>query len=137
MGGTVATMNDPKGIAPMSQRLTDSATLEAIGQRIARHRLDQNLTQAQLSEEAGVSKRTLVRLESGESTQVTNLLRVLRALGLLNLDSIVPAPLPSTPLPSPPLPGAPVPSPIAQLRPQQPSRKRASPSPRKLPGRPR
>lgn len=132
MGGTVATMNDPKGIAPMSQRLTDSATLEAIGKRIARHRLDQNLTQAQLSEEAGVSKRTLVRLESGESTQVTNLLRVLRALGLLNLDSIVPAPLPSTPLP-----GAPVPSPIAQLRPQQPSRKRASPSPRKLPGRPR
>lgn len=35
--------------------------------------------------------RTFVRLEGSESTQVTNLIRALRALGLLtNLDALVP-----------------------------------------------
>ena len=43
-----------------------------------------------------MSKRTIVRLENGQSSQVTNLLRVLRALGLLgDLDALVPAPLAS------------------------------------------
>ena len=43
-----------------------------------------------------MSKRTVVRLENGQSSQMTNLVRVLRALGLLgNLDALVPAPLAS------------------------------------------
>jgi transcriptional regulator with XRE-family HTH domain len=92
--------------------MTDPAVLAEIGQRLARHRLNRNLTQAELAKEAGVSKRTLVRLEGGESTQLTNLIRVLRALGLLaNLDAFIPPP---------------VPSPIQQLRTEGKRRKRAS-----------
>jgi transcriptional regulator with XRE-family HTH domain len=61
----------------------DPAVLREIGERIARHRLRRNLTQAELARRAGVSKRTVLRLESGESTQLTNLIRILRALGML------------------------------------------------------
>ena len=72
---------------------TDQQVLAELGDRLARHRLNRNLTQDQLAREAGVSKRTIVRLENGQSSQVTNLIRVLRALGLLgNLDALVPAP---------------------------------------------
>lgn len=79
-----------------TSHMTDSAALATLGERIARHRLDHNRTQAELAREAGVSKRTLIRLELGESTQLTNLVRVLRVLGLLaNLDAFVPAPAPS------------------------------------------
>lgn len=93
--------------------MTDAAVLAAIGERLARHRLQRNLTQAQLAKEAGVSKRTLIRLENGESSQVTNLIRVVRVLGLLgNLDAFIPPP---------------VPSPIEQLRSKAKERRRASP----------
>jgi len=92
--------------------MTDTAVLAALGERIAQHRLQRNWTQAELSKEAGVSKRTLIRLEGGESTQLTNLIRVLRALGLLaNIDELVPPPTPS---------------PLELLRSKKKRRKRAS-----------
>jgi putative transcriptional regulator len=97
--------------------MTDAAILAELGDRLSRLRLQRNLTQAQLAREAGVSKRTLIRLESGESSQVTNLIRVVRALGLLgNLDAFVPPPLPS---------------PIDQLRSRTKERRRASPGVKK------
>ena len=75
---------------------TDQRVLADLGDRLAQHRLNRNLTQDQLAREAGVSKRTIVRLENGQSSQATNLVRVLRALGLLgDLDALVPAPLAS------------------------------------------
>jgi transcriptional regulator with XRE-family HTH domain len=93
--------------------MTDSAVLAELGLRLARVRLRKNLAQAELADEAGVSKRTLIRLEHGESTQLTNLIRVLRALGLLeNLDALVPPPGPS---------------PMEQLRMRRRERQRASP----------
>jgi len=76
--------------------LTDQAVLAELGGRLARHRLRRNLTQAELAHEAGVSLSTVSRLEAGESTQLTNLIRVVRALGLLgNFDVFVPPPAPS------------------------------------------
>ena len=44
---------------------TDSRILAELGERLARYRLNRNLTQDQLAREAGVSKRTIVRLEDG------------------------------------------------------------------------
>ena len=58
---------------------SDAAILKELGDRLARRRLRENLTQAKLAHEAGISKRTLIRLESGESSQLANLIRVLRA----------------------------------------------------------
>lgn len=75
----------------LSAQLSDGAVLEEIGARLERARLDVDMTQARLAEEAGVSKSTVERLEKGRSVQFSNLIRVLRALGLLkNLSELVP-----------------------------------------------
>lgn len=74
----------------------DPALLAELGLRLARQRLDRNLSQDDLAREAGVSKRTLHRMEHGHSAQMTNWIRVLRALDLLaNLEQLLPAPAPS------------------------------------------
>ena len=71
--------------------LSEAAILRELGDRLAAHRLEQNLSQADLAREAGLSTRTVGRMEAGESSQVTNWLRLLRALQLLtSLDSWIP-----------------------------------------------
>ena len=73
-------------------RASDDAVLTELGARLERARLDVDMTQARLAEEAGVSKSTVERLEKGSSVQLSNLIRILRVLGLLkNLDDLVPA----------------------------------------------
>ena len=97
--------------------LTDAAVLAEIGSRIERLRLERNITQHALAREAGISRRTLVRLEQGEErVGAATLLRVLRALGLLEqVEQLVPDALPS---------------PIEQLRSQGRRRQRATGSKR-------
>lgn len=72
--------------------LSDDAILREVGARLAAARLALNLTQAKLADEAGISTRTLVRLEAGEvATQLSGFVRVCRALGLLDrLDAMLP-----------------------------------------------
>ena len=78
--------------------LTDAAALRELGVRLERCRLDANLTQADLAEQAGVSKRTIERIEAGHSTDFQLLVRTLRALQLFNeLDRLVPD-LPQSPM---------------------------------------
>jgi len=80
----------------MESTMNDEAILEEFGQRLARRRLDQGLTQAELAEQAGVGKRTVERVEAGGSTQLTTVIRIMRVLGLLEaLDRAVPAAAPS------------------------------------------
>ena len=65
--------------------------LQRLGRRLVKHRLNRNLTQVELARAAGISRRTLARLEGGEPTQLENFLRALVALGLEdNLDRLVP-----------------------------------------------
>ena len=93
--------------------LSDQPILQEIGERLARTRLERNLTQANLAKTAGISKRTLERLESGAaSTQLTTFIRVCRALSLLQrFDTFLPKPLAS---------------PVEQVKLQGRKRKRAS-----------
>jgi transcriptional regulator with XRE-family HTH domain len=71
---------------------TDAAILQELGARLTRRRIGANYTQAQLAQEAGVSKRTLERIEAGHSVDLTMLIRVLRVLKLTEgLDGLVPA----------------------------------------------
>ena len=73
------------------ENLSETAILDAIGERLADVRLARSLTQADLAREAGVSKRTVERLEAGASVQLGNFIRVLRALDLgAQLDQLVP-----------------------------------------------
>ena len=80
----------------ISKLLTEDAILDEIGERIARCRLDLQLTQADVAEQAGVGKRTIERIEAGASAQMASIIRVLRALDLLSgPDCIIPEPGPS------------------------------------------
>jgi transcriptional regulator with XRE-family HTH domain len=95
-------------------RLTDAAVLEELGQRLRQTRLNRNLTQARLAEEAGVSAPTINQLEHGKPIQLTTLVRAMRVLDLLDgLEAAVPEPPPS---------------PIDQLRRRGKERRRASSS---------
>ena len=92
--------------------LSDEAVLKEIGHRIAQYRLNQNKTQAALAQDAGVSKRTMARVEHGESVQASSIIRILRALRLVeNLDALIPEPAVS---------------PVQQLKMQGKRRQRAS-----------
>ncbi len=97
----------------ITKQVTDEAVLAELGGRLARIRLDRNLTQARLAEQAGVSKRTVERLESGAvATQLSGFIRVCRVLGVIEqFDMLIPEP---------------VPSPIAQLKLRGRKRQRAS-----------
>lgn len=82
----------------ITTELTDPAVLHEIGARLERRRIDAGLTQAQLAQEAGISKRTVERMEAGRGTDSLMLLRVLRVLKLMDaLDLLVPD-LPQSPL---------------------------------------
>ena len=71
----------------------DEATLSELGQRLAQLRIDINMTQAELARKAGVGKRTLERLEAGETTQTRTLFRIFRELDLLaKLEMLLPEP---------------------------------------------
>jgi transcriptional regulator with XRE-family HTH domain len=64
-----------------------------LGHRLESTRLQQNISQAQLAEAAGVSRRTITRLENGEGISVETLIRIMRALGIENrLAALVPEP---------------------------------------------
>jgi transcriptional regulator with XRE-family HTH domain len=70
--------------------LTDEAILAELGGRLAQRRLELQLTQEMLAEQAGVSKRTVERVEAGATTQISSMIRILRVLGLLDrLDTLV------------------------------------------------
>jgi len=71
--------------------LTDEAILGELGKRFAQRRLEMQLSQEMLAEQAGVSKRTVERVESGATTQISTMIRILRVLGLLDrLEALVP-----------------------------------------------
>lgn len=103
-------------------RSAEDSALTEFGRRLVHRRLERNLTQAQLSREAGVSKRTVERIESGGSTQLSTLIRILRALGLLDRFAAL--------IPDPP------PSPLKQLDSEESGRQRASGTRTKAEGSP-
>ena len=59
--------------------------------RIERLRLDRNMSQAKLAEQAGVARRTISRMENGEGVSLNTLLRVMVALGVSDqVEQLVP-----------------------------------------------
>jgi putative transcriptional regulator len=77
--------------------MTDATVIREIGARLARYRLDRNMSQASLAEEAGLGLRTLQRLEGGaKGVHFAAFLRVCRVLGFLeHIDVMVPEAQPS------------------------------------------
>jgi transcriptional regulator with XRE-family HTH domain len=75
---------------------SDAAVLAELGARLTQARLRRNLTQQQLATAAGVAKRTIERIEAGQSNQFSNFIRVLRVLDAVEgLNALLPEPPPS------------------------------------------
>ena len=71
--------------------LTDNAVLAELGSRITSRRIELRLTQADVAEQAGIAKRTLERMEAGQTSQLSTLVRVLRVLDAASgLDGLIP-----------------------------------------------
>lgn len=60
-----------------------------IGEQLATWRRLRRLTAAQVADRAGLSRHTVMRLENGEGASLESMLRIARALGVL--DSLVAA----------------------------------------------
>lgn len=62
-----------------------------LGQRIKTYRITKGMSQQDLENQTGVSKRSISRLEQGGSVQVDNLFKILTALDLgENIELLVP-----------------------------------------------
>ncbi len=72
---------------------TSSRIEAALCKRLEGIRLSRNITQAQLAERAGVSLRTIGRLEKGQGVSMDTFIRVLMALGIQqNFEALLPDP---------------------------------------------
>ena len=82
----------------MAQKLdylvaSPEAVEAVLGGQLERLRLGKNINQTTLAKEAGVSRRTITRLENGEGTSLDTLIRVMRALGVVDrLETLLPDP---------------------------------------------
>ena len=65
--------------------VSDSAILEELGQFVQQTRLQQNKTQQQIAEAAGINRSTLVQFESGGGGTLLTFIQILRALQQLHL----------------------------------------------------
>lgn len=75
--------------------LADDAVLAELGARMAGRRIELQLTQAAVAEQAGIAKRTLERIEAGKTSQTGTLVRVLRVLDAVSgLDGLIEEPGP-------------------------------------------
>lgn len=63
--------------------------LSELGERVKRYRVSLNLTQAEIEEKSGVSKRSVSRLEQGDGIQLDNFIKILSALNLENNLSVL------------------------------------------------
>lgn len=76
----------------MSNELTNMEILNEIGIRIKTIRLSENMRQEELAELAGVSSKTIARLENGSSLSLDNFLSIMRVLRILeNLEVAIPS----------------------------------------------
>lgn len=75
----------------MEMRKSYQEYISELGKRIKSYRIMKELSQEDLSDKTGISKRSISRLEQGESIQMDNLFKILIALDLGdNIDLLVP-----------------------------------------------
>lgn len=74
---------------------SEKAILTQLGERIKQYRISLNITQSELAEKCGISLSTLARMENGEDTKFSNVIKILAEFNLSdNLDLLIPEPKP-------------------------------------------
>jgi transcriptional regulator with XRE-family HTH domain len=77
----------------MGKYLSSQAAIAEIASRLKAYRIDYPLSQLELADKAGISRRSITSLENGEDVKLSTLIRVLIALALdSNLDLLLPDP---------------------------------------------
>ncbi len=72
---------------------TPEQIIKSMGETLAQIRLSRNITQDELAANAGISPRTLSRLETGEKASMDTFVRLMQALGLQeHLATLLPDP---------------------------------------------
>lgn len=75
----------------ITNEISDEAILSELGERLAQRRIARSFSQAVLAAEAGMAKRTVERIEAGQSVQLVTLVRLCRVLDLMDgLDQWLP-----------------------------------------------
>ncbi len=64
---------------------SEQEIIDRIAETLQRERLNQNLSQSQLADLSGVSRRTLVQAETGHNTSIATLAKILIALKATHL----------------------------------------------------
>lgn len=65
--------------------------MSELGNRIKDLRISLDMTQKELAQKAGISPKTMERIENGENVKIENLLNVFRVMNILqNLDILIP-----------------------------------------------
>jgi transcriptional regulator with XRE-family HTH domain len=73
--------------------LSNSQIEQDLGKRLKEHRLNLNLSQAEVAKRSGLSRRTITAIEHGEGSTLSTLIALLRALGALDtLEGFLPDP---------------------------------------------
>ena len=65
--------------------MSDIALLTTLGRFIKHHRLEQNKTQSELAEEAGINRSTLSEFEQGKRSNTLTFIQILRAINQLHI----------------------------------------------------
>jgi transcriptional regulator with XRE-family HTH domain len=71
-------------MAPTRTPVAVAHAQRRMGEDLATWRRLRRLTAAEIADRAGISRHTVMRLENGEGATLENLLRVARALGVLD-----------------------------------------------------
>ncbi|MBO4716693.1 MAG: helix-turn-helix transcriptional regulator [Spirochaetales bacterium] len=70
---------------------TNTEILTEIGSRLKALRIDASLSQSELADRTGISKRTIGNLENGKDISLSTLIEVMRALGIVQrMDMMIP-----------------------------------------------
>lgn len=73
------------------KEMSDNRILKELGSQVMQYRLNKNISHEELAKQSGVSYKTITRLESGESVQLLSLMKILRALNLIqNMAMLLP-----------------------------------------------
>ena len=79
--------------------MSDQKILECLASRFRDARLDQNMTQTDLADSAGIGVATLRRFERGEGNlSLMNMIALLKALGLIDQLDLLLSPVTSSPM---------------------------------------
>lgn len=77
----------------MISLLTNPDIEKELGKRLRNRRLDMNLSQTEIADRSGLSRRTITAIEHGEGSTLSTLITLMRALNALDtLEQFLPDP---------------------------------------------